>query len=91
MSFSDSPLRRLGQIIADAIDTIESRLIDADVSYPSIDKPFDPSSPAENLLLEPELLTAGSHIIAAAAQLIATVRHPAQTIIDDGLSVNCFL
>lgn len=64
-----SPLRLLGQIITSSIDVIEERLAEASVSFPSLDDPFDPTSKAESILVEPDVITATSHIVAAAAQV----------------------
>lgn len=81
-------MRLLGDLINASIDKIEARVADASVAFPSLDEPFNPGNEAESVLLDPEVLAATSHIIAAASQLIATVRHPAQSIIDDALSVS---
>ncbi|KAE9393796.1 S-adenosyl-L-methionine-dependent methyltransferase [Gymnopus androsaceus JB14] len=80
-----SPLRLLGQIINDSIDIIEERLAEASVSFPSLDDPFNPTSKVESILVEPDIISATSHIVAAAAQLLVTVRHPVQTVFDDSL------
>ena len=82
-----STLRLLRDIINDSIDLIESRLAAKGATFPSLNDPFIPTSDAEAILLEPDVLSATSHIVAAASQLIATVRHPAQTVVDDVLLV----
>ena len=64
-----SPLRLLGQIINDSIDIIEKHLAEASVSFPSLDDPFNPTSKVESILVEPDLISATSHIVAAAAQV----------------------
>ncbi|KAE9393732.1 hypothetical protein BT96DRAFT_999175 [Gymnopus androsaceus JB14] len=64
-----SPLRLLGQIINDSINIIEERLAEASVSFPSLDDPFNPTSKVESILVEPDIISATSHIVAAAAQL----------------------
>ncbi|KAE9386357.1 O-methyltransferase [Gymnopus androsaceus JB14] len=81
-----SSLRLLGQIITDSIDIIERRMADASLSFPSLDEPFNSTSKVESVLVEPDMSKATSHIIAAAAQLTATVRRPVQTIMDDALA-----
>ncbi|KAF8990766.1 O-methyltransferase [Cyathus striatus] len=78
-----SPLRLLGRLITSSIEQIEAQLEREGVTYPSLQGPFDPTSKAESALLHPDVLSASSLIIAAASQLIATVRHPAQTVIDN--------
>ncbi|KAF5363098.1 hypothetical protein D9757_012044 [Collybiopsis confluens] len=85
-----SPLRLLAQIITDSIDTIENRLADASTSFPSLDEPMDPTSKVESILVEPDMSRATSHIVAAAAQLMATVRQPVQTIMDDALAASAW-
>ncbi|TFK38801.1 O-methyltransferase [Crucibulum laeve] len=81
-----SALRLLSDIISSSVDAIEYRLAREAVEFPSLNHPFDATSKSESLLLEPELITATSHIIAAASQLIKTVRNPTQTVINDALS-----
>lgn len=88
MTSSKSPLRLLGDIITTSIDKIEARLAQAEATFPSLSEAFNPTNKAEAILLEPEVLSATSHLVAAASQLISTVRHPAKTIIDDALSVS---
>ena len=82
-----STLSLLRDIINNSIDVIESHLATKGATFPSLNDPFIPTSDAEAILLEPDVISATSHIIAAASQLVATVRHPAQTVIDDTLSV----
>ena len=82
-----SPLRLLGEIITNCIDKVECRLGAASVSFPSINAPYNPTSKAEITLLDPDIFEATRHIVAAASQLIATVRHPAHTTSEDALSV----
>ncbi|KAF5370952.1 hypothetical protein D9757_009884 [Collybiopsis confluens] len=79
------------QIITDSIDTIENRLADASTLFPSLDEPMDPTSKVESILVEPDMSRATSHIVAAAAQLMATVRQPVQTIMDDALAAKRLL
>ncbi|KAF7349633.1 hypothetical protein MSAN_01689400 [Mycena sanguinolenta] len=72
-----STLRRLANIINEAIDDIERVYAEADIPFPSLDAPFNPADPAEALLQNPTLEGATLNIIAAAAQLSATVASPA--------------
>ncbi|KAJ6605378.1 O-methyltransferase [Mycena vulgaris] len=82
---SKSQLRLLGDLILASIETIEARLDAECVEFPALTDPFDPTSKAETVLLERDVLTATSHIIAAASQLIAMVRSPVQTVMEDSL------
>jgi hypothetical protein len=82
-----SPLRLLGDLILQSIETIEARLEADSVAFPALDDPFVPQSKAESVLLETEIMTATNHIVAAASQLIAMVRPPVQTIMEDSLLV----
>lgn len=64
-----SLLRLLAQIINDSVDMIENRLADASLTFPSLDDPFDPTSKAESVLSQPDVMRATSHVVAAAAQV----------------------
>ncbi|KAF8185273.1 O-methyltransferase [Mycena galopus ATCC 62051] len=84
---SRSHLRLLGDLILRSIHAIESRL-DAEgegVKFPALAEPFNPEDKAERVLLEGEMLAATSQIVAAASQLIAMVRSPVQTIMENSL------
>ncbi|KAF7349729.1 hypothetical protein MSAN_01699700 [Mycena sanguinolenta] len=75
-SIGISTLRRLANIINEAIDQIESVYAAADMPLPSLDAPFNPADPAEALLQSPTVEGATLNIMAAAAQLSATVASP---------------
>ncbi|KAF7349735.1 hypothetical protein MSAN_01700300 [Mycena sanguinolenta] len=75
-SIGISTLRRLANIINEAIDEIEGVYAAADMSLPSLEAPFDPADPAEALLQNPIVEGATLNIMAAAAQLSATVASP---------------
>ncbi|KAF7349733.1 hypothetical protein MSAN_01700100 [Mycena sanguinolenta] len=72
-----STLRRLANIINEAIDEIEGVYAAADIPLPSLDAPFNPSDPAEALLHNPTVEGATLNIMAAAAQLSAMLASPA--------------
>ncbi|KAJ7752262.1 O-methyltransferase [Mycena olivaceomarginata] len=80
-----SDLRVLGELILDSIETIESRFSHEDIDFPALANPFNGECKAESILLEPEISTARSYIVAAASQLIAMVRSPVQTMVENGL------
>ncbi|KAJ7101321.1 O-methyltransferase [Mycena belliarum] len=73
---SISTLRRLAELITQSVDTMERTYHDAGVASPSLDEPFDPSEAAAVLRKKPEMTQAVQIIVAAASQLIATVRDP---------------
>ncbi|KAF7349730.1 hypothetical protein MSAN_01699800 [Mycena sanguinolenta] len=72
-----STLRRLANIINEAIDEIEGVYAAADLPLPQLDAPFNPADPAEALLQNTTVEAATLNIMAAAAQLSATVASPA--------------
>ncbi|KAJ7827975.1 hypothetical protein B0H14DRAFT_3144380, partial [Mycena olivaceomarginata] len=80
-----SDLRVLGELIIESIKTIESRFNHEDIDFPALANPFNGERKAESILLEPEISTARSYIVAAASQLIAMVRSPVQTMVENGL------
>ncbi|KAF7338950.1 O-methyltransferase [Mycena venus] len=87
-SASKSHLRLLGELILKEIDVIERRLATAEsapLEFPTLDKPFDPTDRVERVLLEGKMLAATSHIVAAASQLIAMVRSPVQTMMENSM------
>lgn len=63
------PLRRLATIIVSSIESLEHRFAVESIEFPSLDEPFDPSSKAEEVLLEPDMTMNVSVIVAAAAQV----------------------
>ncbi|KAF7303731.1 4-O-methyltransferase 1 [Mycena indigotica] len=71
-----SPLTALVRIIASCVQSIEQAYAKQGIPYPTLDAPFQPSA----LDLDPALLQTASLIVAAADQLIATVRSPMQTL-----------
>ncbi|KAJ7829596.1 O-methyltransferase [Mycena olivaceomarginata] len=80
-----SDLCLLGEIILNSIQIIERRFNNEQVGFPALKDPVDPTSKSEALLLDPEISTARSCIVAAASQLIAMVRSPVQTLVENGL------
>ncbi|KAJ7860062.1 O-methyltransferase [Mycena olivaceomarginata] len=71
-----STLRQLSNIISDAVDDIERTYEASGKALPSIDQPFDQNDPAEALLKDARVSSATKNIMAAAAQLSATVCDP---------------
>ncbi|KAJ7479885.1 O-methyltransferase [Mycena latifolia] len=83
---SPSALRQLSDIISQAVSQIEADYAKASVPVPSLDEPFNPANPAEAVGMDPSVVFASSLVIAAAAQLSATVSNPVLAIINDSLS-----
>ncbi|KAJ7049471.1 S-adenosyl-L-methionine-dependent methyltransferase [Mycena amicta] len=71
-----SPLAALAQLITAGVQTIEAAYAKQGLPYPDLNAPFQPSP----LDFDPALLQTAQLIVAAADQLIATVRSPMQTI-----------
>ncbi|KAJ7815989.1 O-methyltransferase [Mycena olivaceomarginata] len=80
---SPSSLRQLSNIIAQAVTYIEAEYAKASAPLPSLDESFDPTTPAEAVGMKPAAFAASSMIIAAAAQITATVSNPALAIINN--------
>ncbi|KAJ3902242.1 O-methyltransferase [Lentinula edodes] len=55
------------------------------LDFPSLDLPFDPNSPSENLTSHPVVISAVNRIVAAAGQMSATVQIPFLTLCDAGM------
>ncbi|KAF4566231.1 hypothetical protein EYR40_001952 [Pleurotus pulmonarius] len=77
-----SPLRQLADIISASVTQIDAVFDKAGVEYPSLDDPFHPTSPSEQLSMAPEVIQASVLVGAACAQLGATVKIPALTLYD---------
>ncbi|KAI0063775.1 S-adenosyl-L-methionine-dependent methyltransferase [Artomyces pyxidatus] len=73
-----TPLKALANLISSSVQTLESAYSKKGVAFPSLDDPFQPGS----LNNEPDVETATNLIIAAAHQIIATVRQPVDTVYD---------
>lgn len=73
-------LRQLADIISGAIDNIDTNCNEMNVGYPDLDDPFNPVAPSEAASMAPENLHAAALVVAACAQLIATVNVPGFTL-----------
>ena len=84
----DCDLSQLLQIIQSA----GSNIIDAykanHQTFPSLDAPFNPRNPSEVLRSNPDVSRSIDLAVAAAAQLIATLRDPGQSMFTTALSVS---
>ena len=81
-SAKTSPLRRLVNILSDAVTQIDEKYASAGLEFPTLDKPFNEKDPACILLSDPDVVPLSSVIVAAADQLIVSARHPMQAILD---------
>ncbi|KAF9494776.1 hypothetical protein BDN71DRAFT_1507447 [Pleurotus eryngii] len=77
-----SPLRQLADIISASVAQIDAAFDESGIDYPSLDAPFNPTSPSEQLSMSPEVIQASMLAVAACAQLGATVKVPALTLYD---------
>ncbi|KAJ6580434.1 O-methyltransferase [Mycena vulgaris] len=77
-----STLRRLANIITNAVDAMERVYECSGVPLPSLDEPFNPQDPVESLAQDPEVLAASMNLAAAAAQITATVWDPRRIIVN---------
>lgn len=76
-----SPLRNLVNILSDTVARVEEKFTSAGLEFPTLDKPFDGKDPAYQLLSSTDIVPLSSIIVAASEQMIASVRHPSQTVI----------
>lgn len=83
----DSPLRQLADLISASVDTIDNIFKKNGETYPTLDDLFSPTSPAERLALQPEVLGPAMTIVAATNQLAAIVNPAFMTIVHMGVSV----
>lgn len=84
-----SPLRQLVDIISESVDAIDVSFTKNKLAYPNFDAPFDPASPSEVASMDPDVVQAGLLIVAACAQLMATVKIPAHSVYDVAGGVSC--
>lgn len=78
-------LRALGNIISTSIDRILDRCSKESLSFPSIHEPANNAT--EEVRNDPEVAISINLLVAAATQLIATVRPPAKTLFVNAYSV----
>ncbi|KAF8135213.1 O-methyltransferase [Mycena galopus ATCC 62051] len=81
-----STLRILANVINQAVDTMERVYTNAGLPLPCLDQPFHRDNRAENLRQNIEVAGAVKNIIAAAAQLTATVTDPVTMVLNTALA-----
>ncbi|EJD35088.1 S-adenosyl-L-methionine-dependent methyltransferase [Auricularia subglabra TFB-10046 SS5] len=77
-----SALRQLLKVLSEAVDALESELQPHGVDFPALNEPYDPTSRAETALGSDAAVKAAELIVAASAQLCATVRPPAMIVLE---------
>ncbi|KAA1468506.1 O-methyltransferase [Dentipellis sp. KUC8613] len=77
-------LKALVKLLQSNVDRIEAATKSASLEFPSLQTTFSSQSEAARQL--PDVAEASSQIVAAASQLIATVRPPTMTVFSTGLS-----
>jgi hypothetical protein len=82
-----SSLRVLADIISDAVDRIDNEYAAAHLDFPSLNELFDPKDPANVFLADAQVIKNTSLVVAAAEQLVATIRPPVIVAGDLGLVV----
>lgn len=90
MPHGGSPLRALANIISEAVAQIDFHYTAAQLQFPLLEDVFNPTDPSNLLLANPEVIRNMSFIVAAAEQLVATVRPPAMVACDMALVVSSF-
>jgi hypothetical protein len=74
---STSPLAAVAGIISQGVQALESAYLKKDLSFPSLDEPFKPGPLDDDL----DVGNTTRLVVAAAYQIIATVRPPMETIL----------
>ncbi|KAK7012982.1 hypothetical protein R3P38DRAFT_3207582 [Favolaschia claudopus] len=82
MNNETSTLRSLANIIIRAVDTMERIYAQAGLPLPSLDKFYDPGDHAEALAQDPQVVAASKKLVAACAQISATVWNPRRVVIN---------
>lgn len=83
-----SPLRLLAETILSAVSHIDAQFEAAGLEFPSLNEPFNPFDPTTGLLFHPEVSTNGAVIIAAAEQLLVSVRPPPLVVLENAIAVS---
>ncbi|KAJ7598769.1 S-adenosyl-L-methionine-dependent methyltransferase [Mycena floridula] len=78
-----SPLQALVALITAQVENLEATYSKSQIPFPSLDEPFRPSP----LDFDPKLAETRRLIVAAAAQLIATVRSPPEVLMEESTAL----
>ncbi|KAI0059128.1 S-adenosyl-L-methionine-dependent methyltransferase [Artomyces pyxidatus] len=79
-----SPLSALVSIISSGVEALESAYAGQGIAFPSLDEPFRPGP----LDKDPGVVSATRLIVAAAHQIIATVRPPLEVVLECGSAMH---
>ncbi|KAK7042747.1 S-adenosyl-L-methionine-dependent methyltransferase [Favolaschia claudopus] len=79
-----SELRQLVNLLSSAVDTVDGIYEKENATFPALDKPWNPKAPNEILGQSAEVAAAKMILVAAAEQLMATVREPYVALIRTG-------
>jgi hypothetical protein len=82
------PLRKLANIISDAVDEIETRYSAAGLVSPHLDEPYNPLNPAEVLNTDKDVAHDLSLVVSAATQLASSCKVPAIAVMEHAFSVS---
>ena len=82
-------LHALLDLVKSSVASIEKSFVASKQPFPSLNGPFNPAS--EAVRMSPDVQEATGLLVAAASQLIATVRPPHATILAYTLQVRVFL
>jgi hypothetical protein len=88
LTMSKSPLRVLADILSDAVDRIDSQYSAANLSFPTLDDPFDPEQPADILLGHQAVVEQAKIVVGVADQLCAMVTNPSSGLMEVGMAVS---
>jgi hypothetical protein len=75
-----SAIRQLVDIISSKVSEIETIFEKQDVDYPRLDEPFVPDSQSEAATMAPDVAQCAALVVAACAQLSATLGSPFSTL-----------
>lgn len=78
-----TPLSAISNILSSGIANIECAYVQRGVPFPSLDEPFQPSE-----FDDESLMATTNLVLAAAAQLIAMLKPPQQTLGEGGMAVS---
>jgi hypothetical protein len=79
-STTTSPIRQLVDIISSKVSEIETIFEKEGVDYPPLDEPFVPGSQSETASMAPDVGQCAALVMAACAQLSATLGSPFSTL-----------
>lgn len=82
-----SEITALANIITQSVNAIQCAFDKAGLAHPSLNDTWNPACAAEQLTLNPEVLSAALLVQSAATQLVATLRLPGLSLSDKAYTV----